>query len=138
MGVFAARMATLVPRPLQRLRDSIRQPPRTERNTEQNTRSNISRHYDLSNELFETFLDETLTYSSALFPSSRPVEYGTTVLRDPSHRYPSGRISRTRSAEDRSAARQGRRRCGHPAAGDRTGWGELCIRAAERGAWSAR
>ncbi|KAG5554215.1 hypothetical protein RHGRI_011914 [Rhododendron griersonianum] len=30
-------------------------------------RRNISRHYDLSNELFALFLDETLTYSCAIF-----------------------------------------------------------------------
>ena len=30
-------------------------------------RSNIARHYDLSNELFALFLDESMTYSSAWF-----------------------------------------------------------------------
>eukprot|EP00262_Sarcandra_glabra_P015120 TRINITY_DN4593_c0_g2_i1.p1 TRINITY_DN4593_c0_g2~~TRINITY_DN4593_c0_g2_i1.p1 ORF type:complete len:678 (-),score=92.22 TRINITY_DN4593_c0_g2_i1:579-2612(-) len=30
-------------------------------------RRNISRHYDLSNDLFALFLDETMTYSSAIF-----------------------------------------------------------------------
>ncbi|EEF33544.1 uncharacterized protein LOC8263737 [Ricinus communis] len=30
-------------------------------------RRNISRHYDLSNDLFSLFLDETMTYSSAVF-----------------------------------------------------------------------
>lgn len=37
------------------------------RNTLTQARRNISRHYDLSNELFSLFLDETMTYSSALF-----------------------------------------------------------------------
>ena len=36
-----------------------------------NTRSNISRHYDLSNAMFEQFLDETMSYSSALFDAPR-------------------------------------------------------------------
>ena len=59
MEVFAARVGTLVPEPLQKLRALyLPRQPRRERNTEQNTRSNISRHYDLSNELFATFLDE--------------------------------------------------------------------------------
>ena len=31
------------------------------------TRRNIAEHYDLSNDLFIEFLDETMTYSSALF-----------------------------------------------------------------------
>ncbi|KAF6145532.1 hypothetical protein GIB67_037565 [Kingdonia uniflora] len=36
-------------------------------NTLTQARRNISRHYDLSNDLFELFLDETMTYSSAIF-----------------------------------------------------------------------
>ncbi|KAI8560790.1 hypothetical protein RHMOL_Rhmol04G0283000 [Rhododendron molle] len=36
-------------------------------NTLTQARRNISRHYDLSNELFALFLDETLTYSCAIF-----------------------------------------------------------------------
>ncbi|KAF5465874.1 hypothetical protein F2P56_015841 [Juglans regia] len=36
-------------------------------NTLTHARRNISRHYDLSNELFALFLDETMTYSSAVF-----------------------------------------------------------------------
>ena len=37
------------------------------RNTRRGSRKNIAAHYDLSNEFFQLFLDETLTYSSALF-----------------------------------------------------------------------
>ncbi|KAH1191716.1 Tuberculostearic acid methyltransferase UfaA1 [Glycine max] len=37
------------------------------RNTLTQARRNISRHYDLSNDLFATFLDETMTYSCAVF-----------------------------------------------------------------------
>ncbi|CAL5347478.1 hypothetical protein CsSME_00033801 [Camellia sinensis var. sinensis] len=39
------------------------------RNTVTQARRNISRHYDLSNELFALFLDETMTYSCAVFKS---------------------------------------------------------------------
>ncbi|MED6194133.1 hypothetical protein PIB30_025689 [Stylosanthes scabra] len=39
----------------------------TRQNTVTQARRNISRHYDLSNELFALFLDETMTYSSAVF-----------------------------------------------------------------------
>ncbi|KAM3220465.1 hypothetical protein P3L10_024996 [Capsicum annuum] len=35
-------------------------------------RKNISRHYDLSNELFSLFLDETMTYSCAIFKVRDP------------------------------------------------------------------
>ncbi|KAF9586853.1 hypothetical protein IFM89_039928 [Coptis chinensis] len=38
-------------------------------NTLTQARRNISRHYDLSNDLFGLFLDETMTYSSAIFKS---------------------------------------------------------------------
>ncbi len=37
------------------------------RNTVENSSSNIAAHYDISNELYETFLDERMLYSSALF-----------------------------------------------------------------------
>ncbi|KEH42686.1 putative cyclopropane-fatty-acyl-phospholipid synthase [Medicago truncatula] len=37
------------------------------KNTLTQARRNISRHYDLSNELFALFLDETMTYSCAVF-----------------------------------------------------------------------
>ena len=39
------------------------------RNTKEGSRKNISAHYDLGNDLFETFLDPTLMYSSAIYPS---------------------------------------------------------------------
>ncbi len=40
------------------------------RNTKEGSRKNISAHYDLGNDLFETFLDPTLMYSSAIYPST--------------------------------------------------------------------
>ena len=39
------------------------------RNTRKGSRENIARHYDLSNEFFELFLDSTWMYSSARFDS---------------------------------------------------------------------
>ncbi|MCR8915949.1 class I SAM-dependent methyltransferase [Marinobacter panjinensis] len=38
------------------------------RNTKEGSRNNISAHYDLGNDLFETFLDPTMMYSSAIYP----------------------------------------------------------------------
>jgi cyclopropane-fatty-acyl-phospholipid synthase len=68
LSAFAARLTRLVPPALQRLRHLVeRTQPPFEENSKENSRSNISRHYDLSNEMFETFLDETMTYSSAWF-----------------------------------------------------------------------
>lgn len=39
------------------------------RNTPEGSRKNISAHYDLGNDLFEQFLDPTMMYSSAIYPS---------------------------------------------------------------------
>lgn len=140
LGVFAARMATLVPKPLQSLRALyVARHPAHELGTEQNTRSNISRHYDLSNDLFALFLDDTMTYSSALFASTPAVVESTrdvSVLRAPT--------PRIAPAFDDLADAQRRKidrllDAAGVGAGTRllevgTGWGELCIRAAERGA----
>lgn len=40
------------------------------RNTEKQARDNISRHYDLSNDFFELFLDPEMMYSAAIFPTA--------------------------------------------------------------------
>ncbi|MCB9897656.1 MAG: class I SAM-dependent methyltransferase [Planctomycetes bacterium] len=40
---------------------------RMRRNTKQGSRRNIAAHYDLGNDFFELFLDETLTYSAGVF-----------------------------------------------------------------------
>lgn len=122
LEIFATRMATLIPKSLQRLRGLyVPKPPRAERNTTKNTRSNISRHYDLSNELFELFLDETMTYSSALFAAG-----GAREDREPLAEAQRRKIDRLL---DLAGVKEGSRvlEIG-------TGWGELAIRAASRGA----
>src|SRR4249919_2433123 len=40
---------------------------RLRRNTKRQSRKNIAAHYDLGNDFYRTFLDETMTYSSAVF-----------------------------------------------------------------------
>jgi cyclopropane-fatty-acyl-phospholipid synthase len=42
---------------------------RVPRNTREGARRHIAAHYDLGNEMFQTFLDETMTYSCAYFES---------------------------------------------------------------------
>jgi cyclopropane-fatty-acyl-phospholipid synthase len=43
---------------------------RVSANTRRGAKRNIHAHYDLSNELFATFLDQRMMYSSAIFPSA--------------------------------------------------------------------
>ena len=71
LTVPAARIATLVPGSLQKLRALVtHRTPSHHVSTEDNSQANVSHHYDLSNDLFALFLDETLSYSSALFDTS--------------------------------------------------------------------
>ena len=58
--------------PVRRLMHAVR------RNTRGGSRRNISAHYDLGNEFFSLFLDDTLTYSAGLF------EHEGATLRDAS------------------------------------------------------
>ncbi|MDI3408990.1 class I SAM-dependent methyltransferase [Streptomyces cavernicola] len=120
LTVLAAHAAELVPAPLQRLR-ALWAPrrPRAQLNTPGGSRDNISHHYDLSNDLFALFLDETLSYSSGVF-RSLPARWD--LLADAQHR----KIDRLLDLAD---VREGSRvlEIG-------TGWGELAIRAAARGA----
>lgn len=113
---FAARMATLIPPPLQMLRRfvDVRRPHR-ERNTPDGAWSNIHRHYDLSNELFELFLDESMTYSSAWF--------------GPGDDLRAAQLRKIDGILDYAGVTAGSRvlEIG-------TGWGALAIRAAQRGA----
>ena len=41
------------------------------KNTKSNSKKNISKHYDLGNEFFSLWLDDTLTYSSAIFENNK-------------------------------------------------------------------
>ncbi|GAB2993536.1 cyclopropane-fatty-acyl-phospholipid synthase family protein [Amycolatopsis acidiphila] len=114
---FASRLATLVPKPLQVLRRFVdARKPSTERNTVSGARQNIHRHYDLSNELFAEFLDETMTYSSAWFE-------------DGSEDLASAQRRKIDAILDLAGVRDGTRLLEIG-----TGWGGLALRAAERGA----
>jgi cyclopropane-fatty-acyl-phospholipid synthase len=68
LAAFAARLTSLVPARLQIVR-RLYEPaqPAAEENTPDGSRRNIRRHYDLSNDFFAAFLDETMTYSAAVF-----------------------------------------------------------------------
>jgi cyclopropane-fatty-acyl-phospholipid synthase len=113
---FADRVPTLVPRPLRVLRRLVDAPrPRTDRNTPGGARANIHRHYDLSNDLFAAFLDESMTYSSGWF--------------QPGDDLHGAQLRKIDAMLDYAEVGPGTRvlEIG-------TGWGALAIRAARRGA----
>jgi cyclopropane-fatty-acyl-phospholipid synthase len=65
---LASRLEDLIPRPLQRMRSLAAQHmPREQDGDRRGARHNAHAHYDLSNDMFEAFLDPSMTYSSALF-----------------------------------------------------------------------
>ena len=119
---FAARLTTLIPPALQRLRVFIdRRVPTDHENTLDGARSNIAAHYDLSNDLFAAFLDQTMTYSSAWFDESEPVQTAT--------RLEEAQLRKIDGILDLAGVRSGTRLLEIG-----TGWGTLAIRAAQRGA----
>jgi cyclopropane-fatty-acyl-phospholipid synthase len=120
LTVFATSVADLVPRALQRLRPiapAFR--PRWRGDSRDQARRNVAEHYDLSNDLFAAFLDGTMTYSCALFtqlPAS-PDDLAAAQRR---------KIDRLLDMAEVGP--------GSRVLEIGTGWGELCIRAAARGA----
>jgi cyclopropane-fatty-acyl-phospholipid synthase len=117
LTVLAGSMGTLIPPSLQWIRRFHgARAPRLERNTPDGARRNIHRHYDLSNDLFALFLDESMSYSSALF--AKPDDDLTTAQ----HRKIDRLLDGTGTGAGTRLLEIG------------TGWGELAIRAAQRGA----
>jgi cyclopropane-fatty-acyl-phospholipid synthase len=121
LAAFAGSLRELIPATLQRLRYAVlRRQPRQHDNTVEGARANIHQHYDLSNELFALFLDETMTYSSAIFAGDP--RGSTEPLADAQRR----KVDRLLDA---AGVRAGTRLLEIG-----TGWGELAMRAAARGA----
>jgi cyclopropane-fatty-acyl-phospholipid synthase len=128
LTAFAGAVGTLVPgwlQPLRRL--AVRRIPDGDDPTIAQARRNIARHYDLSNEMFALFLDPTMTYSAALFefdaagfPAGDPD--GVQALTAAQHRKIDRLLDLTAVGPGRQVLEIG------------TGWGELAIRAARRGA----
>ncbi|MFJ6636522.1 class I SAM-dependent methyltransferase [Streptomyces sp. NPDC091376] len=120
LTVFATHVNDLVPAWLRRFRGvwAHRRPAR-DRNTLDGARDNIHRHYDLSNDLFALFLDPSLTYSSAVFDT----------LPATSHALTSAQHRKIDRLLDLAGVGSGTRLLEIG-----TGWGELAVRAALRGA----
>ncbi len=116
LAPFAQRLATLIPPVLQKLRGFVeRMQPKEEENSLGQAPENIQRHYDLSNDLFENFLDESMMYSSALFDGDQTLSAAQRAKNDAVLDY-------ARVGADTRVLEIG------------TGWGALAIAAAQRGA----
>ena len=116
LTVFAERVMKLVPGRVQRLRRFYDpRKPVEEENTIAGSRDNIHRHYDLSNDLFRLFLDDTMTYSCAWF--------------EPGDTFEQAQLRKVDGILDMARVGPGRRLLEIG-----TGWGTLAVRAAQRGA----
>ncbi|MEJ8279143.1 cyclopropane-fatty-acyl-phospholipid synthase family protein [Pseudonocardia spirodelae] len=115
---FAARLSTLVPPALQRVgrRFAEARQPTAEVNSVEGSRENIHRHYDLSNELFSLFLDDTMSYSAGWFAD------GSDDLVLAQQRKIDGILDMAGVRDGMHVLEIG------------TGWGGLATRAAQRGA----
>ena len=81
---------------------------RLRRNTRAGSRRNIEAHYDLGNDFYRLFLDETMTYSSAVFERGRRAARRRAAQQVPRHR--SGRRAARGHARPRDRHRLGRLR----------------------------
>lgn len=120
LAEFAKSVDDLIPPALQRLRPiAVVRSPGSQHNSRAQARRNVAKHYDLSNDLFAEFLDETMTYSSALFD---------TLPASPAD-LPAAQHRKVDRLLDKAGVGPGSRvlEIG-------TGWGELSLRAAARGA----
>ena len=117
---FAEKLLNIVPGWMRKFRKLFEQfQPKHEENNPKGSKSNISRHYDLSNDLFKLFLDETLTYSAANFAGERP---GFEKLAEAQRRKVDGVLDFAGVKAGMKVLEIG------------TGWGQLSIQAAQRGA----
>ena len=118
---FAERLTTAVPPGWLRLRGIVdRRIPSAQRNSLLGSRRNIEAHYDLSNDLFAAFLDETMSYSSALFDEDLPLR---------TQSFETAQLRKVRAILDMAKVGQDTRLLEIG-----TGWGTLALEAARRGA----
>ncbi|MFL6159140.1 MAG: SAM-dependent methyltransferase, partial [Marmoricola sp.] len=136
LTVLCTEIAELVPRWMQRMRAAyVARPPKHQKSSSDNSRSNIAHHYDLSNDLFRTFLDPTLSYSSAIFDTDAVTHaedaFPYTRLEQP---IPGSPLEEAQGRKIEAVLDAAGVTHGSSVLEIGTGWGELAIRAARRGA----
>ena len=87
------------------------------RNTIEHSKENVQAHYDLSNDFYKTFLDQTMTYSSALF-------------NEPNESLKQAQINKIERMLDLAGVGEG-----DTILEIGSGWGALALRAAQRGCY---
>src|SRR3984957_12494672 len=126
LTVLVAGMDRIMPRPLQRIRGhrAAPRPPKEEVQTVGGARRNARHHYGLPDELFRVFMDETMCYSSAIFltDSAGLLVANDDSLADAQRRKIDRLLDLAAVGENTRLLEIG------------TGWGELSVRAAQRGA----
>jgi len=121
LAPFAEKLTDLIKPVFYKLRHTVLPRGLNPANTKAGARKNIEAHYDLSNEMFQQFLDPSMSYSSALFDTLE----NAPTLAD----LEGAQLHKVDAILDAADVREGSRvlEIG-------TGWGSLAIRAAERGA----
>jgi cyclopropane-fatty-acyl-phospholipid synthase len=118
---FAERITDLVPSAVYKLRHAVMPRGVNPENTRAGARRNIGAHYDLSNAMFQQFLDPTLSYSCALFDTLDPAPTAEDLE--------AAQLRKINAVLDSTGVGEGTRLLEIG-----TGWGSLAVRAAQRGA----
>lgn len=122
LTILATDIDALIPSALHGLRRfALQRNPVDSRDWRQASKQDVAAHYDLSNDLFAAFLDPTMTYSAGLFKN--PAGAGWPDLPFAQHTKIDRLLDNTGVGPGTQLLEIG------------SGWGELAIRAARRGAF---
>lgn len=122
LTLLCRHLDEVMPASVQALRGVyLRRRPVAERNTRDGAQHNIAHHYDLSNDLFASFLDESMSYSAGLFDDGGVLP-------------PAASLHEAQLRKIERILDQARVGPGSRVLDIGTGWGELAIQAARRGA----